>query len=567
MATSMPHMPHSNARLNTNAADLASEGAPAAARPKPPKAKPSKQHCFTAEMDLAAAGFLQPTASALAVAGMLSTDNALPSCDQLRTDEAQLSGRCRDSPDQLQVQSRNSQQLQSRSRKKLSPRPGSHSMAHCHRQTDSGCSSEDLSPGAKELLRITGLMSEEQKPSQDQHQHHAVLQDIVQAILVDPAMQHLQSCGHAQQQPQQDMLVHPSDDVQQLDHDSICRLSDPCHQPAKRSKSCQPDSCHAEDAQASSSQTLSDAEAQQVTAAGVDPDEVESLDQSGLLQPEPSMLGLQTYDIAEEQQQQHHLQRPSALGMGVAVHEHVIAEPTKLTVVPSPRSPQAHAVPMQYDSLDITQPNLTPAPQSAPGMHPVPACATHNENTAPKANLPHGLRSIGFGGFAHPDAGIHVDAAQPTGRFAQQERAHCHGSNSQSAAAASYAAQNSAPVAQQQRLHRSGSNSSGAQQAAAAALPRMGKSNSGKWRQRAGQRDAAFAGDDELHVITAAPLLEQPEVLHAGGLPRQEVPCAATLPEDAAQPRSADGSFKYQEVVRKKADREALQVCQQCPAM
>lgn len=84
--------------------------------------------------------------------------------------------------------------------------------------------------------------------------------------------------------------------------------------------------------------------------------------------------------------------------------------------------------------------------------------------------------------------------------------------------------------------------------------------HAGKWKQRAGLRDAAFGAEDEPHAITSGALLEHPDMLQGQGGIRQEAACAVELPGNAAQPRNVDGSYKYQEVVRKKADREALQV-------
>ena len=82
----------------------------------------------------------------------------------------------------------------------------------------------------------------------------------------------------------------------------------------------------------------------------------------------------------------------------------------------------------------------------------------------------------------------------------------------------------------------------------------------GKWKQRAGRRDAAFGAEDEPHAITSEALLEHPDMLQGQGGARQEAACAVEMPGNAAQPRNVDGSYKYQEVVRKKAHREALQV-------
>lgn len=547
----MPHM-GSNARLNSTPAEMASDSIPEAAAPKPVKAKPSKQHCFTAEMDLAAAGFLQPT-PAPAVATRLPHDSAVPVIS------------VRHSSDELQpkVSSRASLQRHSLQGQPQCFQPArSHRSAHTDRQADPACSSEELSPAAKELLIATGLMSEEQDPGQIpvqgpvqlllQHQQQNV--DLVGRLVPVPTSETCatEATSRHQLAQQQDRVLNMADAVQQLDGDSICRISDACHQPAKRSRSCLPEGCQAEEAQLSSSQTVSEAQ-EDSGWANSHPDEVMSEHQPDLLQPEPSMKELQIHGSAPEhcgqqqqqqqqeqwqshqhqysQQQQHH-HHPGQAAFGAAPSEELAAEPIRPAIAASPRSPQACAVPMQYDSLEITQPNLTPAPHAAPGMHVSTSSTSPNENQAPTGNLP--------SGSGHPAAFV------PLARHDTQPRS---------------AAPKPAALLPQQRVHYHSSNASTGQYAATA-QPRMGKTNSGKWRQRAGQRDAAFAGTDEPHVITSEALLGQPQQLQQPELPSLEAVHAVGAAGNVAQPRNADGSYKYQEVVRKKAEREALQVWQ-----
>lgn len=523
-----------HARLSSNAADPSSEHVPEAAAARPVKAKPSKQHCFTAEMDLAAAGFLQQP-PAPAVPSMLSTDGDIPqSCVRHSSGEIPPLASSRHS----QHSHRQLLQAQKQSHMPVC----SHRQAHTHGQADGAHGSEELSPAAKKLLIATGLMSQDQglqqlpapAVSQDlaQHQHQSpqLHSRPAQPAVVEPAV----GSGRLQQQPEQGSLEHMTDAVQQLDRDSICRISDACCQPAKRSKSCPPDSCHAESAQASGSQTVSGAP-QVAGGADSDPDEVMSEHQSGLLQPEPSMSGLQTYGfspghhnhsqqqrqqrqtdcIPQQQYLEHQQQRD-----GFEQTRELIAEPagSAVAAAASPRSPQAHAAPMQYDSLDVTQPNLTPAPHPPHSMLATAQPTSANGNCALEGNA--ARRSVG------------------------------------SAIVASHAAQRSAAAKLPQRKTHCSSTS-----ISAAAQPRLGKSNSGKWRQRAGQRDAAFAGTDEPHMVVSEALLEQPHQLQQAVAAGAEAVCGLEIPGNAAQPRGSDGGYKYQEVVRKKADREALQVC------
>lgn len=424
-------------QLNNSASDLTSGGITAAAKPKPAKAKPSKQHCFTAEMDLAAAGFLQPPASALAVADTNSTDSE-PSVSYVRdsVDESQPTSRRRNQQHQ-QIPSQH---------QKHSPRPAqTHRPAQMHRQADSGGSSEELSPGAKALLRETGLMSEEQQPAQSQQR-------------VPGGISHQLPAGEAAEQ--QDRLLAAADAAQQLDTDSICRLSDSYQQPAKRSKSCPADGCHAEQAQQSGSQTLSEAVAQDV-AADSDPDEAMSEHQSALLQAEPSMVELQECGFGakqlhqqeaqqqegmlQQQPQQEQEQHPDALVQRSEFAVQTTAKPAGLMPAASPRSPQAHPAPMHHDSLDMTQPNLTPFPQSAarsqlPNTNP-------NGNTAPKGHVLDSTRSRNFAALASLDARVHDDAAQVAGLPPQRHRTQCTGKQA-------LRAQHTAAAAAQPRLSK-----------------------------------------------------------------------------------------------------------------
>ena len=58
------------------------------------------------------------------------------------------------------------------------------------------------------------------------------------------SQQQAAAAPHEQElQPWQARLAGHAEAIQQLDRDSLCRMSDPCHQPSKRSRSCPPDSC------------------------------------------------------------------------------------------------------------------------------------------------------------------------------------------------------------------------------------------------------------------------------------------------------------------------------------
>ena len=191
-----------NAKHSTNVAQLALLSSPAKGKPRVGclKQGPSKQHLLSAEMDLAASGFLQPARpSAISAAShsieeppahahrhsqhwqKLTTPAAAPPHS---SDELHPTKHCRQRQDQQQQPSMSAESLpvtdehplvtslrlnqpphrQQQQQSALLQQPQHLPRASAHWQTgDDGAESQGYSPGAKHLLQITGLISEDQE--------------------------------------------------------------------------------------------------------------------------------------------------------------------------------------------------------------------------------------------------------------------------------------------------------------------------------------------------------------------------------------------------------------------
>ena len=320
-------------------------------------------------------------------------------------------------------------------------------------------------------------------------------------------------------QPWQARLAGHAEGIQQLDRDSLCRLSDPCQKPSKRSRSCPPDSFGAEAYQPADSTEA--AHATQDDDPISDDDDAVSAGHSGLCAAEEPVLASDHQSI--QQQQADALAVPSA-----ATHWAV--------PLPVPAAQPAQ----QHDSMDMTQPNLTPAgprqrqqpgaihdPDSDPRTAPIRACPS----SSPRAS--------------HADLDPDLDCDM----LPAAETSHCHPQL------------NPAVAAQTDQTHRPLKQCTLNRQTSA--LPRVSKVKATKWKQKGGQRAGAFAENDHPQLAAAVAVPRQ-----QGGEAGQQ--CwlqsgvgghegAAVLGETAQRAR-VGGDFKYQEVVRGKADRAALQV-------
>ncbi len=336
-----------------------------------------------------------------------------------------------------------------------------------------------------------------------------------------PSHHHQLPTASAQQelQPWQARLAGHAEGIQQLDRDSLCRLSDPCQKPSKRSRSCPPDSFGAEAYQAADSTEA--AHAMQDDDPISDDDDAMSAGHSGLCAAEEPVLA---YDHHSIQQQQ---------ADALAVHA-----AATLWAVPLP-VPAAQPA-QQHDSLDMTQPNLTPAgprqrqhpgavhdPHSDPRTAPIRACPSSSPRTL------------------HVDLDPDLDCDM----LPAAETSHRHPQL------------NPAVAAQADQMHRPLKQRTLDRQTSAP--PRVSKVKAAKWKQRGGQRAGAFAENDQPQAAAAVAVPRQQggeegqQCWLQSGVGGHEV--AAVLGETAQRAR-VGGDFKYQEVVRGKADRAALQV-------
>ncbi len=336
-----------------------------------------------------------------------------------------------------------------------------------------------------------------------------------------PSHHHQLPTASAQQelQPWQARLAGHAEGIQQLDRDSLCRLSDSCQKPSKRSRSCPPDSCGAEAYQPADSTEA--AHAMQDDDPISDGEDAMSAGHSGLSKAKEPVLASDHHSI--QQQQADALVVPAA-----ATHWAVPLH------VPAAQPAQ------QHDSLDLTQPNLTPAGQrqdQQPG-------AVHNPDSDPRT-APIRACPSSSPRRSHVDLDPDLDCDM----LPVAETSHRH--PQLNSAVADQADQRNRPL-KQRTLDRQTS-----------APPRVSKVKAAKWKQRGGQRAAAFAENDQPQPAAAVAVPRQQggeegqQCWLQSGVGGHEVP--AVLGETAQRARM-DGGFKYQEVVRGKADRAALQV-------
>ena len=283
--------------------------------------------------------------------------------------------------------------------------------------------------------------------------------------------QRAQLTGELAMQPWQARLAGHAEAIQQLDKDSLCRLSDPYQHPSKRSRSCPPDSfgaaphqpadstdavhaAHSSDALSDCDDAMSD-KASDVVSAGQD---------GQVVQSSPDL---------------HQQPQPDALTVleGGACHL------TASTLLNMP--PGVPALPAQQlqDSLDMTQPNLTPADQ----RHRLAALGSTDPRTAPVRPFP-GTTLFRPAADLDPDlecerlAGAGPSSSRPTPKL------NLPGDDS---TAQGQRHQDQQQQQQQQAIGRQGSGPYG-----------LGKGKAAKWKQRAGLRDTGF-GENEQPVVAS----------------------------------------------------------------
>ena len=252
-----------------------------------------------------------------------------------------------------------------------------------------------------------------------------------------------------------------------------------------------------------------------------DDDDAMSAGHSGLFAAEEPVLASDYHSIQQQQAN--------------ALASHAVAT---LWAMPLP-VPAAQPA-QQHDSLDMTQPNLTPAgprqtqqpgaihaPDSDPRTAPIRACPSSSPRTS------------------HIDLDPDLDCDM----LPAAETSHRH--PQLNPAVAAQADQTNRPL-KQCTLDRQTS-----------APPRVSKVKAAKWKQKGGQRAGAFAENDQPQPAAAVAVPRQQggeegqQCWLQSGVGGHEV--AAVLGETAQRAR-VGGDFKYQEVVRGKADRAALQV-------
>ena len=276
-------------------------------------------------------------------------------------------------------------------------------------------------------------------------------------------------------QPWQARLAGHAEAIQQLDRDSLCRMSDPCQQPSKRSRSCPPDSFGPAPHQpADSSDAIHMMHSSNENSDG---------DEATCDQVSDTCLSRQNGQIIQSNTFQQH---SAAAGSGASC-----MGVSKLASM----APAVAAVPaQQQDSLDMTQPNLTPAAQQQ-RQQVVNAQGSTDPRTAPIRPFPC-TSPVRLAADLVPD----LDSDRLAAAAPSSSRPQAEGDMSVVSLLGQGLQQQQQQ--QQQRVGRKGSGP-----------PDLGRGKAAKWKQRAGQRDTGFGEN------------EQPMVIAQGSPRRQGDPC------------------------------------------
>ena len=297
-------------------------------------------------------------------------------------------------------------------------------------------------------------MGEEVISESRQHQQQ---QELQQQVSVEDALQ-----------PWQARLAGHAEAIQQLDRDSLCRISDPCHQPSKRSRSCPPDSFGAA--------PLAPAESTDAMHVMQSDDTISQGDETMSSEASDIHSAMQTGHIAQSNTVQREpapaddstrLCQATAQVKQLAGSHQASAEP-----------PSSKLVAQHLDSLDMTQPNLTPADQRR-RLQVSSAQGSTDPGTAPVRPFPC-TSPLRQGAGVGPDLDCNrVAAAGPNSGCPQPDAI---------LAATAIAQPNQRQ--QQQEIVRKGSGLFGA-----------GKGKAAKWKQRAGVRDTGFGENEQPMLV------------------------------------------------------------------
>lgn len=293
----------------------------------------------------------------------------------------------------------------------------------------------------------------------------------------------VQEAGVHAVQPWQARLAGHAEAIQQLDKDSLCRLSDPCHHPSKRCRSCPPDSF-------GTGPHLPAASTDAVHAAHSSDEHSDRDDaMSGQTSDAPSTgqdrQGAQSgLDLHNQQPSADALTIPQGRGC------HYAASRTVSSMLPAVA---ALAVQQQQDSLDMTQPNLTPADQ----RHRLAALGSTHLGTAP-VGVPGAAVGTSLRPAADLDPDLECDRLTGAGASSSSSRpnptlnpADGHSAQGHRQGQQQQQPQQQRQQQQKQAVGRQGSGPLG-----------LGKGKAAKWKQRAGLRDTGF-GENEQPVLAS----------------------------------------------------------------
>ena len=339
----------------------------------------------------------------------------------------------------------------------------------------------DLNPSDKYQVSPSNAEHQVHQYNNDTHrlQDVEMIDDVEEEHTSQPSQQQQPAtAGEQTLQPWQARLAGHAEAIQQLDRDSLCRISDPCQQPSKRSRSCPPDSFGTAPHQPADS-----SDAMHIThSSNEDSDGDDAMcDQAS----DTCAAGQTGQFIQSKAHQQHSAVDLTRAGSG-AGHMGL----SKLASM----APAIAALPAQQpDSLDMTQPNLTPAAQQQ-RQQAQDAQGSTDPRTAPIRPFPCSS-PVRLAADLDPDVECdRLAAAAPSSSRPQAEG----NSSAVNPLGQGVKQQHQQQQQQQQGMGRKGSGP-----------PDVGKGKAAKWKQRAGQRDTGF-GENERPMVLAQGAPRQP---------------------------------------------------------
>ena len=179
------------------------------------------------------------------------------------------------------------------------------------------------------------------------------LEEETSALSHPQHQQQIQVAGEREVQPWQARLAGHAEAIQQLDKDSLCRLSDPCQHPAKRSRSCPPDSFGAAPHQpADSTDAVHTAHSSRDASSDCDDSAMSGQASEAASAGQTGQIVQSGFDL-QQLPPSDAVTKPEGGAMCHPATRTVSSIPAALAVLAA----------QQQDSLDMTQPNLTPANQ------------------------------------------------------------------------------------------------------------------------------------------------------------------------------------------------------------